>query len=137
MPWPKDHKAKTRQRIVETAAVAFRDRGVDSVGIDEIMAAAGLTRGGFYAHFASKEELLEAALAFAGAETIARLSNAKAEGAGAGDLLAVVDAYLSEPHAAHREHGCPVAALGPEIARADGKLVARGQLRLQNVPLQR
>lgn len=120
MPWPKDHKAKTRERIVASAAAAFRSRGVDGVGVEEIMAAAGLTHGGFYAHFAAKDELVAAALAAASAETIGRLSAPLAATEPRRRLHAVIDTYLSREHAEHPEHGCPVAALGPEVARAGG-----------------
>ena len=62
MPWPDDHKARTRKKIVQAAAEAFRAGGVAGVRLEDVMARAGLTHGGFYAHFASKEELLREAL---------------------------------------------------------------------------
>ncbi len=68
MPWPKEHKRNTRERIIEAAAGAFRERGIADVGVAEIMRDAGLTHGGFYAHFASKEELLAEAVRFASAQ---------------------------------------------------------------------
>ncbi len=129
MPWPKDHKTKTREKIVTAAAAAFRRRGVSGVGVEEIMANAGLTHGGFYSHFGSKEELLGAALDQASDETIVHLSKALESGDRERRLPGVIDAYLSSEHAAHPEHGCPVAALGPEVARAGGKArrdLARG-----------
>lgn len=58
MPWPDEHKAKTRERIIKTAAAAFRRHGIAQIGIADIMREAGLTHGGFYAHFKSKNELL-------------------------------------------------------------------------------
>jgi TetR/AcrR family transcriptional repressor of nem operon len=116
MPWPREHKARTRKRIVQAAAAAFRARGVSQVGVDEVMESAGLTRGGFYAHFGSKDDLVDAALDEADAETLAFLANA-AEGNSRRRLHAVVDAYLSSLHAEHPEHGCPIAALAPEVAR--------------------
>ncbi|MPY91367.1 MAG: TetR family transcriptional regulator [Luteitalea sp.] len=121
MPWPKNHKSRTRDRIVRAAAAAFRARGVSDVRVDDIMAGAGLTHGGFYAHFSSKDDLLGAALVRANCETIDTLAKAL-ESIPAGQRLhAVIDTYLSPQHAAHPEKGCPVAALGPEIARASGK----------------
>jgi TetR/AcrR family transcriptional regulator, transcriptional repressor for nem operon len=119
MPWPKDHKAKTRERIVSAAAAAFRGRGVSDVRIEEIMAGAGLTHGGFYSHFASKEELLGEALQYASGKTIDYLSDALRDVAPERRLGAVIGAYLSSGHVADPAHGCPVAALGPEVARAD------------------
>jgi AcrR family transcriptional regulator len=110
MPWPSDQKARTRERIVREAAAAFRARGLESVSVNDVMAAAGLTHGGFYAHFPSKDVLVAAALIVAGEEVLAFLDR--------GDLAKVIDAYLSPLHVAHPERGCPVAALGPELARA-------------------
>src|SRR5262245_21351607 len=95
MPWPRDHKARTRERIVRAAAAAFRARGVGEVGVHDLMARAGLTHGGFYAHFDSKDALVAAALDAADEETLAFLGQDRP------DLAAVVDAYLSPPHAAH------------------------------------
>jgi TetR/AcrR family transcriptional repressor of nem operon len=129
MPWPEGHKAKTRERIVRAAAEAFRARGIAGVRVEEIMAGAGLTHGGFYAHFASKDELVGPALDHANGETLERLSAAAGTLDGAQRLRAAVDAYLSAAHAAHPERGCPVAALAPEATRAGGRTrrqLARG-----------
>ncbi len=119
MPWPKDHKSRTRERIVKAAAAAFRARGVSAVGVDDVMAQAELTRGGFYAHFVSKDELLRAAVEQASRETTAVLSRTLHSLPPEERLLAVVDAYLSVQHLAHPECGCPLAAMGPELIRAD------------------
>ncbi len=128
MPWPEGHKASTRERIVRAAAEAFRAKGVGEVRIAEVMARAGLTHGGFYAHFASKADLVGPALDQANQETVERISAAGAGLPGALRLRAAIDAYLSEAHAAHPERGCPVATLGPELARAGGarRQLARG-----------
>jgi TetR/AcrR family transcriptional repressor of nem operon len=115
MPWPSDHKRETRERIVEAAAAAFRERGVAAVGVGEVMKRAGLTHGGFYAHFASKDELLAEALASASAGSLVALDGLS-RGASS-DLSAAIDAYLSPEHLAHPERGCAIAALGPELAR--------------------
>lgn len=122
MPWPEDHKARTRRRIVSAAAAAVRARGVSGVGVADLMAEAGLTHGGFYAHFASKDDLLAEALEQAGRDSFARLLDAIASAPEAARLHAVVDAYLSPWHLAHVDAGCPVAALGPEVARAGGRM---------------
>jgi len=119
MPWPKDHKTRTRERIVKAAAAAFRARGVSAVGVDDVMAQAELTRGGFYAHFVSKDELLREAVEQASRETTALLSRTLESLPVEERLLAVVDAYLSAQHLAHPEYGCPLAAMGPELIRAD------------------
>jgi len=118
MPWPDDHKQETRDRIIEAAATAFRTKGIDGVSIADIMAEAGLTHGGFYAHFGSKEELVGAALKRAGSQTIGILSKDPR-------IDAVIDTYLSAGHVAHPERGCPLAALGPELTRA-GDMVREG-----------
>src|SRR5580704_5263897 len=114
MPWPEAHKRETRERIVETAAAAFREGGT-AVGVGDVMTRAGLTHGGFYAHFASKDDLLAAALAHASGETIAALD--RLDSAASHDLASAIDAYLSPAHLAHPERGCPIAAIGPELAR--------------------
>jgi TetR/AcrR family transcriptional repressor of nem operon len=120
MPWPEDHKARTREKIVQAAAAAFRAGGVAGVRLEDVMARAGLTHGGFYAHFASKEELLREALEHASRQTVDRLSTPLAHTPGEDRLPTVIDAYLSAAHVAHPEWGCPLATLGPEIARTGG-----------------
>jgi TetR/AcrR family transcriptional regulator, transcriptional repressor for nem operon len=112
MPWPKDHKRATRERIVEAASRAFRKRGITEVSVGDVMERAGLTHGGFYAHFDSKDALLAEAVAHAGAQ--ARERTAKAS-----DLLTLATMYLSEEHLRDSEGSCPIAALGPELSRSD------------------
>ena len=120
MPWKKDHKTATRGRILETAATAIRAKGVAGVGVAQVMEAAGLTHGGFYAHFGSKDDLVASALAHAYHQSRDRLG-AAAERAPAGEKLgAVADAYLTPRHMREPETGCPIAALGPEVARSEG-----------------
>src|SRR5215207_9840978 len=120
MPWPKDHKSRTHAKIVQAAAAAFRAGGVANVRLEDVMARAGLTHGGFYAHFASKEDLLREALAHASNQTVEMLSKPLADTPGEERFQAVVDAYLSPAHVAHPEWGCPLATLGPEVARTAG-----------------
>lgn len=102
--------AENRERIVETAARLFRDRGFDGVGVDAIMKEAGLTHGGFYGHFASKDALAVEAMTQALAGSSARQDRS----IGLGEL---VSGYLSGRHRADRANGCAVAALGAEAAR--------------------
>jgi TetR/AcrR family transcriptional repressor of nem operon len=120
MPWPDDHKARTREKIVQAAAAAFRAGGVAGVRLEDVMGRAGLTHGGFYAHFGSKEELLREALEHASTQTVDMLSKPLASIPDESRLQAVIDAYLSPAHVAHPERGCPLATLGPEIARTGG-----------------
>jgi len=126
MPWPEDHKARTRRKIVEAAAAAFRAGGVAGVRVEDVMARAGLTHGGFYAHFASKEDLLREAMEHASRQTVEMLSTSTADAPGGDRLQAVIDTYLTPAHVAHPEWGCPLAALGPELTRAGG--ATRGAL---------
>jgi TetR/AcrR family transcriptional regulator, transcriptional repressor for nem operon len=102
--------AENRERIVEIAARLFRENGFDGVGVDAIMKGAGLTHGGFYGHFASKDDLAAEAV------TRALEQNAEEEGQFT-DLGALVADYLSERHRADRANGCAVAALGADMAR--------------------
>lgn len=120
MPWNKDHKRATRGRILETASSAIRSRGIGGIGVAEIMEAAGLTHGGFYAHFGSKDDLVAQAITFASEQTLSRLAKAADKAAPGEKLQAVTDEYLSEHHCKHPESGCLVAALGPELARGQG-----------------
>ena len=109
--------AENRQRIVETASRLFRDRGFDGIGVDAIMAGAGLTHGGFYGHFASKEALAAEAVAQAIGRSTAWQSRLTS-------LADLVSEYLSPRHRADRGNGCPVAALGADAAR-QGRQVRR------------
>jgi TetR/AcrR family transcriptional regulator, transcriptional repressor for nem operon len=125
MPWSKDHKAQTRQKIVEAAAAAFRARGSASVGLADVMKDAGLTHGGFYAHFKSKDDLIAAALKTINETRLARFHDAPAR-SNASKLEAAIDVYLTSRHREHPEDGCTIATLGSELAREGGK--ARGQI---------
>ncbi|WP_088280411.1 TetR/AcrR family transcriptional regulator [Ideonella sp. A 288] len=119
MPAPPSRKEATHERIVETAARAIRRAGFQGVGVADIMKEAGLTHGGFYAHFASRDALLAEALAHAGqqgAASLARATQAR-EARGASAWRALVEGYLSDRHLAAAESGCPVAALASEMPR--------------------
>jgi TetR/AcrR family transcriptional repressor of nem operon len=110
-------KEMTHDRIVEVAARAIRRSGYAGTGVADIMKEAGLTHGGFYAHFASREALLAEAADRAGAEAV-RLSADIAAGAAPGQSLrAMMHAYLSQEHLEGVENGCPVSALGSEMHR--------------------
>jgi TetR/AcrR family transcriptional repressor of nem operon len=104
--------ARHREAFLAAASRLFREKGFDKVGIAEIAAAADLTHGAFYTHFASKDALC--------AEVIARLAGRRADSvAAAGDWRAYVEAYLSAKHVRNRGGGCPLAALGGDVARED------------------
>lgn len=121
MSWPEEHKQKTRDRIVDVAAAAFREHGAAGVGVADIMKRAGLTHGGFYAHFKSKDELLAAAVAHASEQVSSVFGSASGERS-TGGLFEIAATYLSPAHMAHPEHGCPVAALGTELVRGSQKV---------------
>src|SRR5262245_45697437 len=121
MPWPQDYKSRTRRQIVQAAAAAFRAGGTSRVRVEDVMARAGLTHGGFYAHFTSKDDLLPESLDYVSTQTLEMLSKPLAGVPPANRFRTVIDAYLSPGHVAHPELGCPLASLGPEIARARGR----------------
>ena len=114
-------REQTHARIVEAAARALRREGFAGVGVADVMKQAGLTHGGFYAHFASREALLLEAVERAAAEGAAILAERIAERSakGMGPLEALIDAYLSPEHLAETEEGCVVSALGADMARQD------------------
>jgi TetR/AcrR family transcriptional repressor of nem operon len=115
-------KEDTHERIVQAAARALRRRGYAGVGVAEVMKEAGLTHGGFYAHFKSRDALLVEALARAGQDSGAAMARAaeSRKGRGVGAFRALVENYLSEAHMAALDSGCPVAALACDMARQTG-----------------
>ena len=114
---PEGRKADSRQRIVDAAGSLFRQYGIDGVGVDAIMHAAGLTHGGFYGHFASKEALAAEVSAGALARSAARWERISRNGDPAAALRQIVGAYLDPAHVRTTESGCVLATLGPEVAR--------------------
>jgi AcrR family transcriptional regulator len=113
MRYDKGHKQATRHRIVETAAARFRHDGIEGVGLADLMAEAGLTHGGFYSHFASKEDLVQAAIAAATNHSRERFEQRIEEGG----LAHWIRTYLRPEHRDHPEKGCAAAALAAELAR--------------------
>ncbi len=112
-----NRKEITHTRIVETAARAIRRSGYDGTGVADIMKEAGLTHGGFYAHFASRDAMLAEAADRAGEETIAIAKRIFAEVPEDQALQALMHVYLSNEHMANIETGCSLAALGSEMPR--------------------
>lgn len=112
-------KELSHDRIVTAAARAIRRGGFEGVGVADIMKEAGLTHGGFYAHFDSRNAMMAEAMDRAGQESAARLTQGMAlrKSRGASDLRALVEAYLSDRHLEDIEAGCPVAALACEVPR--------------------
>jgi TetR/AcrR family transcriptional regulator, transcriptional repressor for nem operon len=114
----KAEKAATHKRIVSIAAKRFREDGLAGVGIAELMKEAGLTVGGFYKHFKSRDALVTEALGSA-LEMWKRQLDAAASGGPPVTYESLVDEYLSEAHRNHPGTGCPVSALAGDIARSD------------------
>ncbi|QKY03619.1 TetR/AcrR family transcriptional regulator [Janthinobacterium lividum] len=110
-------KEATHERIVEVATRAIRRSGYAGTGVADIMKEAGLTHGGFYAHFASRDALLAEAGDRAGAEAVALAARVAAAAPPGQALQAMMAAYLSPGHIAAIEVGCPVSALGSEMPR--------------------
>jgi TetR/AcrR family transcriptional repressor of nem operon len=117
MRYEPEHKTRTRDRIVRNASRKLRSEGLSGSGVASVMKASGLTVGGFYKHFRSKDELLADAIAqaFSDSEKVySSLQNVPREDR----WKEIVRRYLSVEHCDHPDAGCPVASLAPEIARA-------------------
>jgi TetR/AcrR family transcriptional repressor of nem operon len=117
MRYAESHKQETRQKVVRAAAAAVRAKGPDGVGVAEIMADVGLTHGGFYAHFPSKEALVAAAVEEAFGQSRRRFTR-MTEGMSADQALAAfVDAYVSTEHRSNPQRGCPISTLTNDLPR--------------------
>jgi TetR/AcrR family transcriptional regulator, transcriptional repressor for nem operon len=112
----REQAAENRERIVEVAAKLFRERGFDGIGVADLMKSAGLTHGGFYGHFASKEDLATQACGRALDKSL-QIWSAEIEKAPGEAFSKLVDIYLSEDHRDGPGSGCLVAALGSDIGR--------------------
>jgi TetR/AcrR family transcriptional regulator, transcriptional repressor for nem operon len=119
-----NRKKISYDRILDVAAIAVRRNGYAGVGVADVMNDAGLTHGGFYAHFPSREAMLAKAVERAGEGSKESLSKriAARRAHGESPLRALVEAYLSEKHLVSLETGCPVAALGSEMPRQSAEL---------------
>jgi TetR/AcrR family transcriptional regulator, transcriptional repressor for nem operon len=119
MRYPPEHKAEVRQKILNDASRRVRAEGLTGAAVATVMRDTGLTHGGFYKHFESKDELLLESLREAFREIADKLT-AVAERSGAEEpWKAIVKAYLSLEYCHHIERGCPLPALAPEMARVD------------------
>ena len=128
-------KELTHERIVAAAARALRRNGFGGVGVAEVMKEAGLTHGGFYAHFESREAMLAEAMARAGEDGSASLGLgvASRRARGASGFRAMVESYLSDAHLSGTEAGCPVAALVSEMPRQTSELREASARRVDGV----
>ncbi|PTL75517.1 TetR/AcrR family transcriptional regulator [Vitiosangium sp. GDMCC 1.1324] len=114
MRYPQGHKQQSRERIIEAAARLFRERGVASTGVDAVMSAVGLTAGGFYAHFKSKQVLVGEVVRKAFADSRPHLRGEEEE-RGRVWLQKVLRSYISRSHRDHPETGCPLTTLLTEL----------------------
>lgn len=117
MRYDPNHKVETRRKVVAEAARAIRESGPDRVGVAEVMGAVGLTHGGFYAHFASKDELVVAAIDLMFADARGLFDRATEGFNPSQGLARYIDLYLSARHRDARGTGCPIAALSTDLAR--------------------
>lgn len=117
--YPAGHKEKTREQIVSAAARAFREQGVAGVSVPELMGRAGLTHGGFYAHFRNKDQLVAEACRAALADSTGRLIDHARKAPPGERLAAFIRAYASPAHRDDPGAGCIMPALAAELARHD------------------
>jgi TetR/AcrR family transcriptional repressor of nem operon len=121
MRYSREHKLETHARIVKRASVRLREKGAHGVGVADLMKDAGLTHGGFYAHFDSREALVIEAFAYAMDRSTERWRKLSEQTPPDKRFAAVVNAYLSAVHRDDPGHGCAVPSLGAEIARESPK----------------
>src|SRR5689334_10841179 len=117
MRYEPEHKIRTRERIIRNAARKLRAEGLSGPGVESVMKASGLTVGGFYKHFRSKDELLAEAIAQGFSELSEKVSSVQ-DVPPQDRWKEIVRWYLSAEHCNHPGTGCPVVTLAPDIARA-------------------
>jgi TetR/AcrR family transcriptional repressor of nem operon len=121
MRYSKEHKLETHARIVKKASVRLREKGAHGIGVADLMKDAGLTHGGFYAHFDSREALVIEAFAYAMDRSTDRWRKLAAQTPPEERLATIVDSYLTPVHRDDPGHGCAIPALSAEIARENPK----------------
>jgi TetR/AcrR family transcriptional regulator, transcriptional repressor for nem operon len=122
MRYSPDHKAEVRQRIVQDAALRVRGEGLNGAAVAAVMRDTGLTHGGFYRHFASKDDLLVESVREAFHDFAERLVHAAEQSRSGEPWKAIVKFYLNVEHCDDVQHGCPLTALGSELARAEAAM---------------
>ena len=121
MRYSREHKLETHARIVKKASVRLREKGAHGIGVADLMKDAGLTHGGFYAHFDSREALVIEAFSYAMDRSTERWRNLAEQTPKEERLAKIVESYLTPIHRDDPGHGCAVPALGAEIARESPK----------------
>jgi TetR/AcrR family transcriptional regulator, transcriptional repressor for nem operon len=122
MRYRPEHKKEIHQKIVRDASQRVRAEGLNGAAVAAVMRDTGLTHGGFYKHFASKDDLLLESLREAFREIVDTWVQAAKKSPNKAAWKAIVKAYLSPEHCENPERGCPMAALAPELARVDEKM---------------
>jgi TetR/AcrR family transcriptional repressor of nem operon len=120
MRYSESHKERTRLRVLGEAAAAIRTKGAERVSVAEVMAAAELTHGGFYAHFESKDDLIAQAITHMFDGTYDRFLRATEGREPAAAIASYVDFYLSPSHRLERANGCPIAILSGDLPNLSG-----------------
>ena len=136
MKTSRQETAETRRRVLNTAAAEFRRAGINAAGIADLMANAGLTHGGFYRHFKSKNQLVAESCAIAVGSVADSFKAALSKKGKHGGLEAIADDYLSKKHRDDCAGGCPFASLGSELVRTDDttrKVATEGFLELVEI----
>ena len=121
MRYSKEHKLETHARIVKNASIRLREKGAHGIGVADLMKDAGLTHGGFYAHFDSREALVIEAFAYAMDKSIERWRKKAEQTPPDKRLAAIVESYLTPLHRDDPGHGCAIPALAADIARESPK----------------
>src|ERR1051326_1797731 len=125
MRYSEHHKERTRLRVLGEAATAIRTKGAERVSVAEVMAAAGLTHGGFYAHFESKEDLVAQAITYMFDGTYDRFLRVTEGREPAAAIASYVDFYLAAAHRLERADGCPIAILSGDLPNLSDRARAR------------
>ena len=120
MRMSREATAQSKTRILSAASKLVRERGIDATSVADVMQAAGMTNGGFYKHFRSKDELIALAIRSAFDEVVDRFDRRLDQHGAAAAISAYVDEYLSSRHIEHPGRGCPVAAAGADAGRRNG-----------------
>ena len=129
MRYPVEETAAKHERIVKEASRLFRERGFENVSVADVMKAAGLTHGAFYAHFGSKEELQAAAIAYGQRVSLERMKRSNSKKS----KESYADRYLSRSHRDNPGDGCTMAALGEEVARSTPELKSTFEQGLEDI----
>ena len=131
MRYDNEHKQRTHQKLIEEASIAIREHGPDNISVAALMAKVGLTHGGFYAHFKSKDDLVAEAITF----ILEQRVEAFEKSLNGADLSAAlenyIDSYLSPKHRDMRDKGCAIVALNGDVARMSNDTKARFELGIQ------